>query len=152
MVHEECETSLQEGESCTDYFLLDVYAKRHDYDISEDVKNMNFIQFASTYKVVNSKLTKLPNNVVPRIFQTYSSNPKGPNFALYCKYQLLRYKPSRTTQNNVWGDREPIDEVLTNCWQEFLQTPYGQNNVPDWFDKMQAVTQSQESEPEPSVE
>ena len=83
--------SLQEGESCTDYSLLDVYAKRHDYDISEDVKNMSFIQFASTYKVVNSKLTKLPNNVVPRIFPTYSSNPKGPNFALYCKYQLLRY-------------------------------------------------------------
>ena len=46
----------------------------------------------------------------------------------------------------------PTDEVLINCWHEFLQTPYGQNNVPDWFDKLQTVIQSQESEPEPCEE
>ncbi len=34
----------------------------------------------------------------------------------------------------------------------FLQTPYGQSNVPDWFDKLQAVIQSQEPEDEPSEE
>jgi hypothetical protein len=39
-----------------------------------------------------------------------------------------------------------------NCWHEFLQTPYGQSNVPDWFDKLQAVIQSQEPEDEPSEE
>ena len=104
------------------------------------------------YNVVNNELTKLPDNVIPRIFPTYSSNPKGPNFGLYCKYQLLRYKPWQTTQNNAWGDQEPTDEVLINCWHEFLQTSYGQINVPDWFDKLQAVIQSQESEPEPSEE
>ena len=65
---------------------------------------------------------------------------------------LLRYKPWQTTQNNAWGDQIPTDEVLINCWHEFLQTPYGQKNVPDWFDKSQAVIQSQESEPEPSEE
>ena len=109
---------------------------------------MNFVQFASTYNVVNNELTKLPDNVIPRIFPTYSSNPKGQNFGPYCKYQLLRYKPWRTTQNNAWGDQAPTDEVLINCWHEFLQTSYGQLNVPDWFDKLQAVIQSQESEPE----
>jgi hypothetical protein len=41
-------------------------------------------------------------------------------------------------------------KVLINCWHEFLQTPYGQSNVPDWFDKLQAVIQSQEAEDEPS--
>ena len=45
-------------------------------------------------------------NVIPRIFPTYSPNPKGSNFSLYCKYQLLRYKPWKTTQNNAWGDQE----------------------------------------------
>ena len=64
----------------------------------------------------------------------------------------MRYKPWQTTQNNAWGDQEPTDEVLINCWHEFLQTSYGQINVPDWFDKLQAVIQSQESEPEPSEE
>ena len=34
---------------------------------------MNFVQFAIMY-VVNNELTKLPDNVIPRIFATYSSN------------------------------------------------------------------------------
>ena len=67
-------------------------------------------------------------------------------------YQLLRYKPWRTTQNNGWGDQETTDEVLINCWHEFLLTPYGQSNVPDCFDELQAVIQNQEPEDEPSVE
>ncbi|CAB4011401.1 ATP-dependent DNA helicase PIF1 [Paramuricea clavata] len=144
--------SIDEGESCTDYSLLDVYANREQYDSSQNIINMNFVQFATTYKVVNNELTKLPENVIPRIFPTYSPNPKGPNFGHYCKYQLLRYKPWRATQNNAWGDQDPTDEVLINCWHEFLQTAYGQSNVPDWFDKLQAVIQSQESEDEPSEE
>jgi ATP-dependent DNA helicase PIF1 len=144
--------SIEEGGSCTDYSLLDVYANRHEYDNSKNILNMNFVQFATTYKVVNNELTKLPENVVPRIFPTYSSNPKGPNFGLYCKYQLLRYKPWQTTQNNAWDGQEPTDEIFINCWHEFLQTPYGQSNVPDWFDKLQTVIQSQEPDHEPSEE
>ena len=132
--------------------LLDVYANREQYESSQNIINMNFVQFATTYKVVNNELTKLPENIIPRIFPTYSPNPKGPNFGLYCKYQLLRYKTWRTTQNNAWGDQEPTDEVLINCWHEFLQTLYGQSNVPDWFDKLQAVIQTQESKDEPSEE
>ena len=55
--------SIEEGESCTNHSLLDVYANRHEYDSSQQVMNMNFIQFATTYKVVKNKLTKLPDNV-----------------------------------------------------------------------------------------
>ena len=36
--------------------------------------------------------------------------------------------------------------------EKFLQTPYGQSNVADWFDKLQAVIQTQEAEDEPSEE
>ena len=114
---------------------------------------MNFVQFATTFKVVNNELTKLPKNVIPRIFPTYSPNPKGANFGLYCKYQLLRYKPWATTETNAWGNDQPTDQILINHWQEFLQTPCGQTNVPDWFDKLQTVIQSQqEPEHEPCVE
>ena len=105
---------------------------------------MNFVQFTKTFKVVNNELTKLPENVIPRIFPTYFSNPKGPNFGFYCKYQLLRYKPWQMTQNHAWDDQEPTDEILINCWHKFLQTPYGQSNAPDWFDKLTTVIQSQE--------
>ena len=113
---------------------------------------MNFVQFATTYKVVNNKLTKLPENIIPRIFPTYSTNPQSPNFGFYCKYQLLRYEPWQTDKNNAWGDKEPADEVLINCWHEFLQTHYEQANVSDWLDKLQTVIQSQEPEDEPSEE
>ena len=44
---------------------------------------MNFVQFATTYKVVKVKLAKLPENVIPRIFPTCSPNTKGQSFALY---------------------------------------------------------------------
>ena len=63
---------LEECESCTDYSLLEVYAKRRDYDSSEDIEKMNFVQFASTYKVVNNELRKLEDKRysknIPNIF------------------------------------------------------------------------------------
>ena len=81
---------------------------------------MNFIQFARNYKVVNGKVTKLPSNVVARIFPTYSSNPRGQNYPNYCKYQLLRYKPWQLTQNHAWNNQEDSDEVFVRCWQEWM--------------------------------
>ena len=62
--------SIENGESCTDNSLLDVYANREQYGNSHDIMNMNFVHFATKYKVVNKELTKLPENVVPRIFPT----------------------------------------------------------------------------------
>lgn len=116
---------------------------RDQYDNSAKVMNMNFIQFATKFKVVRGKLTKMPENIIPKVFPTYSSNPRGPNFALYCKYQLLRYKPWLRTQSNAWGDVEATSEVLINCSQEFLQTPYGQNHVPQRLEKLEAIVLSQ---------
>ena len=66
----------EEGESCTDYSLLDVYANREQYKSSQNVMNMNFVEFATTCKVSNNELTKLPENDLPRIFPTYFPNPK----------------------------------------------------------------------------
>lgn len=33
---------------------------------------------------------------------------------------------------------------MINKWQEFLQTAYAKENVPDWFDKLQSVVQNQQ--------
>ena len=76
------------------------------------------------------RLQNYHKTFIPRIFPTYSSNPKGPNFALYCKYQLLRYKPWQYNQNNAWANQEPTDDSFIAHWQEFLQTPYAEVNVP----------------------
>ena len=105
---------------------------------------LNFVQFVKKFKLVNNKLTKLADNVIPRIFPTYSANPKGPNYALYCKYQLLRYKPWKLRQDNAWEDEQPSEQIYINKWHECLQTPYAKTNVPDWFDKLQTTVKSQE--------
>ena len=120
--------------------LLDVYAKRAKYvDTIPDIIAINFITFATNYKVVNNKLTAQPKNTVPRIFPTYSPNNKGPNFPLYCKYHLLRYKPWHTTQENVWGDQPGTENIYINKWREFLETPYAKEHVPDWHDKFDTI-------------
>ena len=53
--HRVCDTAnIEEGESCTDYSLLDVYANHEEYDSSQNIMNRNFVQFASTYNIVNN--------------------------------------------------------------------------------------------------
>ncbi|CAB4012614.1 Hypothetical predicted protein [Paramuricea clavata] len=120
--------SNDEGESCTDYSLLDVYANREQYDSSQNIINMNFVQFATTYKVVNNELTKLPENIIPRIFATYSPNPKGPNFGLYCKYQLLRLGTLQAVIESQEAEDEPSEgqETTREEWMILsdLNTPF----------------------------
>ena len=61
----------------------------------------------------------------PGVFPVYSLNKKGQNFSLYCKYQMLTYKPWQTTQDSAWG--EPgNDEIYVTKWKEFLKTPYAE--------------------------
>ena len=127
---------------CSNPSLLDVYANREKYNSPVDTAKLNFVQFATQFKGVNNKLTRLADNVVPKIFPTYSSNPRGPNFGQYCKYQLLRYKPWKTKEKNAWDDEDETDDIMISKWQQFLQTPYAESNVPDWFDKLQSVIQN----------
>lgn len=84
---------VENGGIRTSNSLVDHYANHDQSDNSAEVMNLNFIQFATKFKVVRSKLTKMPENIIPKVFPSYSSNSRGPNFTLYCKYQLLRYKP-----------------------------------------------------------
>ena len=61
-----------DSDTCTDNCLLDVYANREECESSPDIMNMNFIQRSTSFKLFNKKLTKPPDNIVPRIFPTYS--------------------------------------------------------------------------------
>jgi len=101
-----------------------------------DIVTLNFLNFATKYKIVNNKLTPQPQNTVPRVFPVYSSNKKGPNVSLYCKYQLLTYKPWQTTQDNAWVISQ---ETYVTKWKKILETPYAEKNVPDWHEKLENV-------------
>ena len=68
MVHVELEILqvLKRG-SFTDYSLLDVYANCQHDDSLDHVKNMNFVEFATTYTLVNNALT----NCLKMLYQEY---------------------------------------------------------------------------------
>ena len=70
----------QTNSQCTSDSLLDKYAKRIIFqnDWPQIVK-INFAQFVTKYKIVKNKLVQQSENVIPRFFPCYSSNPKGIN-------------------------------------------------------------------------
>ena len=75
--------------------LLDTYAQRDKYqaDLKCNLTNMNFLEFATKYKLVSGKLVAQPKNLIPRVFPTYSSSIKSPNFGLM-NYSLVSGKHS----------------------------------------------------------
>ena len=85
----------EENGVATETSNLDIYANREQFIADfPDIINVNFVNFITKFKVVNQTLKKhVTVNEVPRFSPTYSSNPKADSFPLYCKYQLLRYKP-----------------------------------------------------------
>ena len=90
----------QQRQACSDNSLLDIYANREHYDKSPDINMLNFVQFVTKFKLVNNKLTKLPDNVIPRIFPTYSI-----------------IQPQRTKGNfEEQLPKKPVGRLSINCW------------------------------------
>ena len=98
--------------SCTNDSILDKYAKRaifkNDHPL---IMNISFAQFVTQYKLVKNKIVPQSPNIIPRFFPSYSSNTKGLYYHLYCKYQLLKYKPWKNSQNDAWNYETPSDTV-----------------------------------------
>ena len=136
------------NEEVTTDSLLDTYAQRDKYqaDLKCNLTNMNFLEFATKYKLVSGKLVAQPKNLIPRVFPTYSSSIKSPNFGLYCKYQLLRYRPWKTTPQDAWGNKQENNELFISWWKTFLQSEYAQNYVPGWHDKLQGLQEYSDSD------
>ena len=132
---------------CTTDSLLDIYTNRGKFQNDfPDVHNLNFADFVAKFKIVKGKLVHQSQNIVPKIFPNYSPNPKGENYSLYCKYQLLKYKPWHTCQNNVWNSTEPNADIYIKAWHDFLCSPSAQIQVPNWEQKLQNVMQNIELE------
>ena len=140
---------MTDGKPVTNDSLLDTYAKREIYSQTiPDIMSLNFIDFATKYKLMNNKLSSQPDNIIPRVFPVFSSNTKGPNFGSFCKYQLLRNKPWHKTQDNAWGGQPGTDEIYINKWKDFLETPYAKQHVPDWYEKLHSMQNKSHEEPD----
>ena len=74
-----------------------------------------------------------------KTYPNYSSNPKNEDYGLFCKHQLLKYKPWQCTPDDAWDSLEHSDESYTTCWKQFLSTDTAKSLVLDWETKLQAV-------------
>ena len=86
-----------------------------------------------------SKLHQRGKTVIVKTYPNYSSNPKNEDYGLFCKYQLLKYKPWQCTPDDAWDNLEQSEETYTACWKQFLSTDTAKSLVPDWETKLQAV-------------
>ena len=133
-------TNKKERDSpCTNDSLLDKYVKRSIFQNDfTNIMKLSFSEFVTMFRIVKNKLTKQSPNVIPRFFPCYSSNPKGINYPLYCKYELLKYKPWKNSQNDAWDNQKPSDTTFVNSWMDFLNSPIA-NKVPNWEKQLQDV-------------
>jgi hypothetical protein len=76
--------SIDEGEPCTDYSFLDVYGNRAQYDSSQNIINMNFVEFATTYST--KLLTMNCQNCQRMLYHEYFQH-----ILLILKVQILAY-------------------------------------------------------------
>eukprot|EP00794_Sanderia_malayensis_P004346 gene4346-4925_t len=128
----------------TDNSILDAYADRL-HTGSENMENMNLFQFSNQYTIYRNRLTKISANVVPRFFPVYSANPQGKNYHLYCKFQLILYKPWQNCTTEIINSEESVENYI-HAWNEFLRTPFAESNVPDWYNRLQDVIQHENAE------
>ena len=114
----------------TEQSTLDHYAQRTTF--SAQLIDLNLVQFVSNYAVVKESLTVRKSPVIVRTVPSYSSYPNGRNYGLFCKYQLIKYKPWITKPSNAWNEEDECDLTFTNYWQSFLESETGQKLVPNW--------------------
>ena len=86
-----------------------------------------------------SKLQRRKKEVVVKTYPNYSSNPQNEHYGLFCKYQLIKYKPWKFSPHDAWNDLPHNDNTFITCWKNFLASELAKVLVPDWETKMQAV-------------
>lgn len=115
------------GELTLEDSVLDTYASRN-----VTLADLNLCLFAANYRIVCGKAVKRASPVVVRTFPTFSSNPQGDNYPLYCKYQLIKYRPWTITPSNAWEIDGQYSEDYVTVYNEFLQTDVAKRYVPNF--------------------
>ena len=131
-----------DGSLYTEASLLDLYAGRSvSENDSPGISECNFIEFVSNYCQTKTGIKKRTFSVVIKTYPNYSSSPKGPSYGLFCKYQLLRYKPWQHSVDNTWGNKEGTDSIYIEQWHSFLETPKAKRVVPNWLQQINSISE-----------
>ena len=93
------------------------------------LSQLNLMQYVSQYTKVRGELTRRASPCIVRTLPKISPNPKGPDFAKYCKYQLIKFKPWEGTPSNAWDKQEESDAMFIRTYDLFLSTDFADKNV-----------------------
>ena len=125
---------------CTEPSILDIYSQREKYlDVDPHILNYNFVQFVSMFILKGKRLTKRSKDAIVKSYPNYSSNPANEHYGLFCKYQLLKYKPWKGTPNMAWNYLEQNNEAFIASWKQYLSCEQSKQLVPNWETKMEDV-------------
>lgn len=109
--------------------------------------SLNFSEFVIQYEkyLKENQLVKRKstNNIALRIPQRFSPNPKHETHHLYCKYQLLRYKPWSKNPLHVLGGKSDVPNNWINGWESFCQTAQGKKKIPKWIIRLNTFEQNE---------
>ena len=89
------------------------------------------MQYVSQYNRVRTGIRKLAVPFIVRTFRKVSSNPRGPDFVRYCKYQLIKFEPWVDDPSNAWDNVDENEEMFINSYYLFLDTDFAHDNVLD---------------------
>ena len=120
--------------------LLDFYANRHMFrDLDQDMMHMNFDQFATKYRTSAGKIVKQQNNIVVKFFPQIPSKADSAKYSLFCKYQLIRFKPWALHIHNAWDNKVDNPSTYPEEWRAFLSTEYAKATIVDWSEQMELI-------------
>ncbi|XP_066932700.1 uncharacterized protein [Clytia hemisphaerica] len=105
--------------------FLDDYASRYVYEDNEIRQNL-------TISAKDKKIQKRKKAVVVRTFPNYSPNPKSDSYPLFCKFQLIKYKPWKDSVDSLWEGLQATNETYCQKWKEFINSSLGREFVPNW--------------------
>ena len=124
--HKQIRTQRNADDTALTPSILDIYGQRSKYLAKHPtLMSFNLIQFASTFsspKNDSDELNLRSNPVIVKTFPNYSEDPNGPNYALYCKFQLIKLKPWQISPNTLWNTDSPTDDTFTTLYHQFLQS------------------------------
>ena len=156
--HKQGKEDSESGE-VLDPSILSLYSKREQWEEQfPGISNLNFMEFASEYYLINHQPKARSKEVVIRAYPSFSSNPAGKNYSLYCKYQLIKYKPWSGVPANAWDGEEECSDVFTRAYSVFLSTEYAQQHIPKFAAEIEsaqhylAIAEPDDDEPPPPVE
>jgi hypothetical protein len=130
--------------------MLETYMTRMQYlDNFPNIMSLNILEFTATYTLSQNELVHRTNKVIVRTFPTYNSDPKGKNYGLYCKYQLLKFRLWQTDPQNAWDNLPECDNTFISTYKHFLTTDYARQHIATLAEELHRAEQYQENAPEP---